>query len=527
MTSATTTASENPADQRPVPAEKRSKTSHWGSAIWNWAGTGIEISVALLLTPYLIHTLGAHRYGVWILLGSLTGYLGILDFGLRSSVGRHVAHYRAQGDIQGILNTLNTAAFTLTIISTICIAIMAGLTLMLPWLGNEKLPRELIPETQGAMIIVGLQLAVFLFTRIFDATLWGHQRFDLINMVDIPAALFRGIGSAVVIGMGQGLVGLACVTIVTTTAVGLAKIVLAFKIEPRIRPSFAHVHWSTYKELRSFGFWNMLMSLGVMARTQMSPFVIEMLLGLGFVAPFSVASRLVNMAGTLMAGGIGTVTPYAVELHANHDLERQRKLFIETGKFCAGGALYFLTLFVLLGDSLIRLWIKSDDFASAVVPLTILACGELIPLSVGMAYNTIFGMARNRSLAVVGIAECATAVVLGVLLSHEFGFSGMCAGFALSSTLWRGLFSFFQAARLIKLSIWDFLRQTVLPMLLAAVIPIAMLIAAIDTATPNTWPLLVLYGGLFSVLYITAGAIAAWGWTGLRTRILNRLTRRA
>jgi O-antigen/teichoic acid export membrane protein len=437
-------------------------------------------------------------------------------------VGRHIAHYRSQNDINGILNTLNTAVFALSIVGAICICVMLGLSAFLPRLGESRLPAELIPETRTAMLIVGVQLAIFLQTRIFDATLWGHQRFDLMNMVDIPAAFVRGIGSALAIGLGYGLIGLAFVTLATTTAVGVAKLILSLRVEPRIRPAAGHVHWKSYKELWSFGVWNMLLSFGVMARTQMSPFAIQFLLGLGSVAPFSVASRLVNMASTLMSGGIGIVTPYAVELHAHNDLDRQRKLFLDTGKFCVGGAVYFLALFVFLGRSIIVLWIKKAGFEQASIPLAILACGELVPLSVGMAYNTMFGMARNRALAVVGIAECVTAISIGALLSSYFGLEGMCFGFAIASTVWRGIFSFVQAARLIELRFGQFLQQTLLPMLLAVTGPVILLAAATNWKAPDTWLQLLVYGFVFTVLYGSAGVLAAWGWDGVRTRLLSR-----
>src|SRR5262245_19765963 len=47
--------------------------------------------INLVLSPFIIHGLGDRAYGAWVLLGSLVGYLALLDLGTRSAVTRYVA----------------------------------------------------------------------------------------------------------------------------------------------------------------------------------------------------------------------------------------------------------------------------------------------------------------------------------------------------------------------------------------------------------------------------------------------------
>ena len=51
--------------------------------------------MAFVLTPYIIIKLGAATYGVWSLMISVIGYLGLVDIGIRGSVGRYINHYLA------------------------------------------------------------------------------------------------------------------------------------------------------------------------------------------------------------------------------------------------------------------------------------------------------------------------------------------------------------------------------------------------------------------------------------------------
>lgn len=47
-----------------------------------------DVLVALFLTPFIVSRLGLLNYGVWSLLNSLVGYMGLIDLGIRGSVGR-------------------------------------------------------------------------------------------------------------------------------------------------------------------------------------------------------------------------------------------------------------------------------------------------------------------------------------------------------------------------------------------------------------------------------------------------------
>jgi hypothetical protein len=61
----------------------------------NWIGYGANLAVMFFLTPFIIHSLGNVRYGVWCLLVSITGYAGLLEIGVMTSSARHINVYIA------------------------------------------------------------------------------------------------------------------------------------------------------------------------------------------------------------------------------------------------------------------------------------------------------------------------------------------------------------------------------------------------------------------------------------------------
>ena len=71
----------------------------------NWFALAVNVLVGFFLSPYVLHHLGDAAFGLWVLIFSVTGYYGLFDLGIRSSIVRYVATYSARGD-QGQMNRL-------------------------------------------------------------------------------------------------------------------------------------------------------------------------------------------------------------------------------------------------------------------------------------------------------------------------------------------------------------------------------------------------------------------------------------
>src|SRR5713101_2665114 len=80
----------------------------------SWFSLGVNVLVGIFLSPFILHRLGDAAFGIWVLIFSLTGYYGIFDFGIRSSIIRYVSKYTAKRDIDEVSRLINTAMFTYT-----------------------------------------------------------------------------------------------------------------------------------------------------------------------------------------------------------------------------------------------------------------------------------------------------------------------------------------------------------------------------------------------------------------------------
>ena len=96
--------------------EKQQIIKNVGSS---WFALGVNILVGIFLSPFILHRLGDAAFGIWVLIFSLTGYYGVFDFGIRSSIIRYVSKYTATNDIEEVSGLINTAMFTYTCVGVV------------------------------------------------------------------------------------------------------------------------------------------------------------------------------------------------------------------------------------------------------------------------------------------------------------------------------------------------------------------------------------------------------------------------
>ena len=93
----------------------------------NWLALAVTTVAGFFLSPYVVHHLGNLTYGVWVIIGSLVSYMGLLDLGLRGAVTRFVSKGVAQNDHAESSQTVSGALWIRLWISLAIIA--AGLVL--------------------------------------------------------------------------------------------------------------------------------------------------------------------------------------------------------------------------------------------------------------------------------------------------------------------------------------------------------------------------------------------------------------
>jgi O-antigen/teichoic acid export membrane protein len=491
--------------------------------IWNWVGTATHMLAGFITVPYLLVELGQGGYSLWTLIASLTGYFEILDLGLRGSLGRNIAFQQARGDKDGIRAVFNTGLALLGSGSLLVLLGTAGVLLIFTSL--FRVPAGEVDQTNLALLLIGVNLALIFPFFAFEAVLWAYQRFDLINGIEIPGVVLRTALTFWLVTGDGGLVTLALITLTVTLLSGAAKITLAFLVEPGLRVRLRDVSGSAARGLYGFGIWCLLIQVARVVTVRAGEPIIGNRLAVVLVAPFSVAARLVGYANNIMCSTTGVLTPLATALHARGRYTQQQALFVQGGKFCLALALFFLGLFYFLGGPLLDLW-THGRLPQAWPVLTVLILGEVLPMSQWVTYSMVLGMNRHRLWACMGIVEAVSVISLGLTVGATHGLLGVAACVAVPACICRGIVPLVYGCRILDVSLWRYGAQSLLPAGAALALPITLLAGLTAWAPPANWFSLFGYGAAYGVCFLLIAGPILLGLDLARTQgkaVMRRL----
>jgi len=155
------------------------------NSFFNLMGMLIPILIGVLAIPFAIRGLGKEGFGVLSIVWVIIGYLTLLDFGISRASTNFIS--KAYGEVED--STLSTILIFSPIMA-LGIGIIGGTALFLfsPFLIQSilKVPDTLQIETVKAFHYLSFGFPVFLISLNFKGMLGAAQRFDLVNVVQIP-----------------------------------------------------------------------------------------------------------------------------------------------------------------------------------------------------------------------------------------------------------------------------------------------------------------------------------------------------
>src|SRR5580704_14051788 len=94
--------------------DKREKIILLKNGLANVIRGGAAAFVAVLLPPFLTRLMSPNAFGAWSLVLQLSAFVGYLDFGIQTAVGRFVAYANEKCDVEFRDRIVNTSLAALS-----------------------------------------------------------------------------------------------------------------------------------------------------------------------------------------------------------------------------------------------------------------------------------------------------------------------------------------------------------------------------------------------------------------------------
>lgn len=388
------------------------------NAAWNTFGTICAIVTGFVTAPVLIKHLGASQYGIFLLIGSILGLLGVMNFGLGEATLRYVARYYGQGDQAGVNRVFgSTLSFYVCIAVVVSAVLLLGTPVVVTWLNITPEQYEVV----GRLVrIAALVFALGIITSAFAVVPSALQRYDISSRVGIGITAARSCGYIAIPLLGFGLVELLLWELLLGVAALVIRVLVARWLLPSLKllPSFSFLGLREVVGYSMFSF--LTWALHTMHR-ESGKLLLSRNAGTASVAFLGTPDSIAQRIHMVVASGSEALIPrFSTDGTSKAD---ERLFWSATWSALSLSAILLIPFCVLVPDFL-RLWINSDfarqsGMAGRLLGVYLIWQGAFAPVA---AYFR--GTGRPWFVTVVILLALVITVLMGLFLIPKYGVEG-------------------------------------------------------------------------------------------------------
>jgi len=394
----------------------------------SWSALGINIAVGIFLSPFILHRLGDAAFGVWVLIFSVTGYYGLFDLGIRSSVIRYVSKYHATGDGEKLASFVNTALFSYTSIGAVSMLLTVVLSSSVERV--FRIPPEMHSQARLLLLMVGASVSLGFPLGVFGGMLEGLQRFDILNWTSIGAALARAALIVYFLNRGYGLLTVALLTVLLPFFSSILRVIVVLRIYP-VSISPTHVDRASFRHMANYGSTTFIVLVASRLRFRTDALVIGAMMSTVAVTWFNIGSRIVDYAQEFVASLAQIFVPMSSQSEATGNLDGVRKIYIAGNRVCAFLILPIAAILVLLGKHIIRIWMGARYIPHSYPVLVVMIIPFTLLLSQAASGRVLFGLGKHQIMAAIAVIEGIANLILSIALVPPLGIVGDALGTAI------------------------------------------------------------------------------------------------
>jgi O-antigen/teichoic acid export membrane protein len=451
--------------------EKKQILRNVGSS---WSALAINVIVGIFLSPFILHRLGDAAFGIWVLIFSVTGYYGLFDLGIRSSIIRYVSKYTATDEREKLTGFINTALFSYTGIGIVSMALTTVLSSSVERV--FKIPQGMHSQARLLLLMVGASVSFGFPLGVFGGMLEGLQRFYLLNWTSIGATLARAVLIVYFLHRGYGLLTVALITVGLPILSSILRGIIVFRLCP-VPLGLKYVDRESFRHMANYGGTTFLVMVASRLRFRTDELVLGTMMSTIAVTWFNIGARIVDYAQEFVSSLAQVFVPMSSQSEAVGNLDRVRKIYIAGNRVCAFLILPITAILIVFGKHIIRIWVGGRYVSYSYPVLVVMIIPFALMLAQAASTRILFGLGKHQTMAAVTVIEGVANLILSIALVRPLGIVGDALGTAIPLSFTCLVFLPRHMKKQIGVPVGTFLREAyTLPILLTLPLVAALLL---------------------------------------------------
>lgn len=407
------------------------------NTLWNTLGLVLPLVVGLFSMPFLVHGLGAERFGVLTIAWMVIGYFSILDFGLGRALTQIVAKRLGENDHESIPPLIWTGMGLMActgVIGAIALGLVVDV-MVHRWLNIEQ---SLQQESLNAFYILSVSIPFIVITSGFRGVLEAYQKFFVVNVIRIPLGLLTFLGPLIVLPVSNELDMIVLILLAGRIVGAYAYYYYCIKSVPALgfKPVLDR---KTIKPLLSFGGWMSVSNLLGPLMVYLDRFLIGSVLTMTAVSYYVAPYEIVTKLWMIPMGLLGVLFPAFSTMLASDRPKIGNYFTMGTNIILFSMFPLFFSINLFASEGL-GLWLGDEFSIRSSTVLQWLSAGVLVNCVSRVASVFVLGVGRPDLLAKLFLFELPLYIGALWYALNYFGIEGVAAIWALRVFIDAGAF---------------------------------------------------------------------------------------
>jgi len=420
---------------------------------FNLASEGWLALVLFVAIPLLVKFLGEEQFGLFSLAWVVVGYLAFLDIGVSRATTKFVSECLGKGEADQVASLTRTALVANCVMGAVAAVIAVAIS---PFLVRDifKIPASLHVQAMSVFIAVAVALPVLLVQGVLRAVLSSYQRFDWINLVNVPAISLQWVLATILAWKKYDVVAVVWVAVLARVIMDLVYFLLLLALVPDLLSELT-IHLGTLRRLARFGAWVTVSQVISPLLVYLDRFLIAAFVSLAAVTVYTVPSEVFNRLAIFPSSLVATLFPaFSERGTVETEKEKLTGFYNLTTRYLAFILLPFFALLILEAKDILGIWMGRQFAVEGTLVLQILALGAFFNSLARLPFAAVQALDRPDLTAKFHLLELPIYVALCVLLIPTWGIVGAAIAWTIRVSLDASLL-FWAAHRYCSLrSVW-------------------------------------------------------------------------
>ena len=287
---------------------------------------------------------------------------------------------------------------------------------------------SLLAETRTALYWLAASVPAIVITAALRGVLEGLQRFDIVNLVRIPASMVNYAGPVIALAFGNTLPPVVAVIVVARYAVLAAYAVACWRVLPAAAPG-ARIEPAMVWRLAAYGGWLTLSNVVNPLIISVDRFVIAAAISVTavafYVTPYEIITKLWIRSASLLGAMFPLFSALAAsEPAAIRGVTRSAQLYLLV---LAAPA---VALLLGVSDLLLEWWLGPEFRANSNLVAQLLALGILVNIFAQAPLTALNATGRANVTATIAAIELPVYALAVWYCAGRWGVTGVAAAWA-------------------------------------------------------------------------------------------------